>query len=173
MKESMNSRRCPNGQATNGKGEEMNGRRGWYSGVFFWTMAFLAVVLIGLAPPAPAFAAVDCGLEPCPGTLPAIWPHPSKTAGDSVRILGWNLDPAGTYEIVIVQPDGLALASGTVTTDPEGDILGRYEGADGQPFVCAPPIPILEGTYQVRLYPYPWSRSLEDIPVAATSFYHN
>jgi hypothetical protein len=138
----------------------------------FWATALLIGALVGAALATTAQAAPDCGSEPCPGTLPAIWPHPSKTEGDTVRVLGWNLQPDTAYEVVLVHPDDIPLYSGTITSDAEGDFLGRYKGVNGQPYLCTVPYPAVIGVYQVRLYLSPWSGSLEEVPVAATSFYH-
>jgi len=136
-------------------------------------MVILIGVLVGVAWASTGYAAIDCGPDPCPGTLPATWPHPSATVEGSIRILGWNLAPSTLYEMVLVQPDGTAMSTGYVTTDIEGDFLGRFDDVDGQPYVCAVPDLGVLGIYQIWIYPSPWSGSLDEVPVAATSFYHN
>lgn len=136
-------------------------------------MVILIGVLVGVAWASTGYAAIDCGPDPCPGTLPATWPHPSATVEGSVRILGWNLAPSTLYEIVLVQPDGTARSTGYVTTDIEGDFIGRFDGAYGQPYVCTVGDLALRGIYEVLVYLSPWSGSLDEVPVATTSFHHN
>lgn len=123
----------------------------------------------------------DCGLDPCPGTAPTIWPDRSATIDNTMRILGWNLLPETDYQIIMVLPDGSVMSSGFVTADSEGDILGdeydlKPEEAArltaGQPHVCEV-VPAVTGVYQVRAYRNLWSGNLAEAPIAATTFLHN
>lgn len=124
----------------------------------------------------PALDAKDCGVDPCPGTSPAVWPHRSAPLGDTVRILGWNLDAGTAYDIVIIRPDGAIVtgdgsgvcASGaedcwdTVTTDNAGELLqSAYSYVVGD----------VPGVYQVLVYASPWSGDLNEIPIASTNFF--
>lgn len=129
-----------------------------------WVILMCAIV--GLAWVSTGYAALDCGTEPCPGTLPSIWSHPSKTVDGEVRVLGWNLSPSTIYGVVLVQPDGTALTVGSVVTDSEGDFLGSNGAGDSQAFLCQVPDLELTGVYQVQL-------NLNNSSVAATTFYHN
>jgi hypothetical protein len=128
----------------------------------------LALLLLLILPVLPwasaALEAGDCGLAPCPGTLPAIWPDRTAPLGDTVTIYGWNLAPETGYMIAVIDPED-GVYSDVATTDAEGGLLG-------QPFtyvVGDRPT----GTYEVRLYEASWSGDTGATPIAATTFYHN
>ena len=99
-----------------------------------------------------------------------------------MRILGWNLQPGTNYQVVVLKPDGQTIPSlPIVTTDGEGDFLGddyhltpeeRAVLTSGQPHVVSTDTSE-NGTYEVRVYVEPWSGSLEDVPVASTTFFQN
>ena len=107
----------------------------------------------------------DCGLEPCPGTSPAIWPERSAPLGETIRILGWNLDPSAGYQMVVILPDGSDFSIGSVTTNQEGDLL-----IDPLPYLYV--VPGTSGLYEVRIYASSWNGDLDQWPIATTTFYN-
>lgn len=107
--------------------------------------------------------AQDCGVDPCPGTTPAIWPDRSAPLGDTSRILGWNLDPYTTYEIVVSPPGAEGVSWDMIITDGEGDLLKT-------PYSYL--VPDIPGIYEVKVFAYPWNGNLEAEPVAMTTFYN-
>jgi len=124
-------------------------------------LILLAVLIFGMGLATSMYAATDCGTDPCPGTLPNIWPERSAPLGDIIRILGWNLEPSTEYNIVFMGPDGTMESWETVITDVEGDLLKT-------PYSTL--VPILPGVYQVNLYTPDWNGDLNAIPIATTTF---
>jgi hypothetical protein len=107
----------------------------------------------------------DCGPDPCPGTSPAIWPERSAPLGETIRILGWNLDSSTGYQMVVIQPDGIDFSIGSVTTNQEGDLL-----INPLPYVYV--VPESSGLFEVRIYASSWSGDLDQGPIASTTFYN-
>lgn len=102
--------------------------------------------------------AQECGTATCPN----IWPERSAPLGDTIRILGWYLEPSTGYDFVIIGPDGLEASRDTVITDDEGELLETAYS-----YV----VPEVSGIYQVKVYASPWSGNLNEEPIATTDFY--
>jgi hypothetical protein len=148
-------------------------------------VSFLASILIGgLVLHSSVSLANDCADTDteCTSSEPSIWPRQSKSYEDgSMPILGWNLVPDTSYQVVTLPPDGSVPTIAYVTTDSEGDFLGddyelTQEERDllsaGQPHVVRT-APTLNGVYEVRIYLDPWTGSLDEAPVASTTFLQN
>ncbi|MGD8265113.1 MAG: hypothetical protein PVF23_04335 [Chromatiales bacterium] len=98
-----------------------------------------------------------------------------------MQILGWNLNPDSDYQVVVLSPDGSGSHMSYITTDTEGDILGddyeltaeqRASLTSGQPALVYTDMS-KTGIYEVRIYLQPWTGTLDDAPVASTTFLQN
>jgi hypothetical protein len=86
--------------------------------------------------------------------------------GETVTISGSGFAAATAYAVPVIRPDGTIVRGDgsftpgwdTVVTDGAGAFTYLYQ-LDG-----------IIGTYQVRVYPAPWSGSLAETPLAATTF---
>ena len=102
------------------------------------------------------------GFYTCKGTVPAIWPERSGYfSGEAVRILGWNLAPDTTYQLIAIPPSGKTVKASPATTDAEGNLP-----ADVARFVAG----AKSGIHEVQVHPHPWSASQAGEPVARTAF---
>ena len=114
-------------------------------------------------------------------TAPAIWPAKSKASGGTMEIMGWNLHPETDYQVVVLSPDGSGADMSYLTTDNEGDFLGDdYELTAEERAALTAGQPVLvytdmsqTGIYEVRIYLQPWTGTLDDAPVASTTFLQN
>jgi hypothetical protein len=102
---------------------------------------------------------------------PGIWPERSAAMANSIRVLGWNLDPLTEYEFVMALPDGSIEIGGIATTSEDGDLLIDDGDAVGDPLHYA--VGDVLGVYEVRAYVFPWTGDPNEAPVAATTFFHN
>ena len=78
-----------------------------------------------------------------------------------VRILGWNLAPDTTYQLIAIPPSGKTVKASPLTTDAEGNLP-----ADVARFVAG----AKSGIHEVQVHPHPWSASQAGEPVARTAF---
>ena len=96
-----------------------------------------------------------------------IWTDkPNYSSFETVLIGGSGFDPYVDYDIPVIRPDGsivrgdgsFTLGWDTVQADAYGEFTYAYM-LDG-----------VEGLYEVRVYPSPWSGSLDTTPLASTFF---
>jgi hypothetical protein len=114
-------------------------------------------------------------------TDPAIWPAQSKASDGTMEILGWNLNPDTDYQVVVLSPEGSGSNMSYLTTDTEGDFLGDdYEltAEEREALNAGQPVLVYTdmsqtGIYEVRIYLQPWTGTLDDAPVASTTFLQN
>jgi len=96
-----------------------------------------------------------------------IWTDkPGYSSGETVSIYGSGFTPNVYYDIPVIRPDGSIVhgdGSSTLGWDKvQASAYGRfiyYYKLDG-----------IEGLYEVRVYNSPWSGSLDQTPLAATTF---
>ena len=109
-----------------------------------------------------AATATAKGFYTCNGTAPAIWPERSGYfSGEAVRILGWNLAPDTTYQLIAIPPSGKTVRADLLTTDAEGNLP-----ADAARFTAG----AKPGLYEVQIHPDPWQASQAGEPLARTAF---
>jgi len=125
-------------------------------------LILLVGFIVGMGLATYMYAATDCTYDACPGMLPDIWPHQSAALGDTIRILGWNLDPYTEYNVVVMGPDGTLQSVESVTTDAEGDLIES-------PYSYL--VPHMAGLYQVNLFASNWNGDLSAVPIATTTFF--
>jgi hypothetical protein len=112
------------------------------------------------------------------GIAPAIWPDRSAPLGNASQIFGWNFGSQQSLDLVVIRPDGKILKGDGLESCPGGaPSCWDTVAADADGGVLQDPYTYLVGSvfglYEVRAYASPWSGSLAEPPIAATSFFYS
>src|SRR6185295_1572846 len=83
-----------------------------------------------------------------------------------VILSGSGFAPSTTYAIPVIRPDG-SIVKGDGTFTPGWDTMTSSGSGS---FTYLYQLDGIIGTYQVRVYPSPWSGNLGQVPLATTTF---
>jgi len=87
-------------------------------------------------------------------------------SNETVTITGSGFDADTDYDVPVIRPDG-SIVKGDGSFTPGWDIvLSDGSGA----FAYLYKLNGIEGIYEVRVYPSPWSGDLGEVPLASTTF---